>query len=99
MLPLTPKFGAQPALAEAPSSLDEALLELFEQNSPNLYALIEEAVLRVAFRYCENNQLQTARLLGISRNVVRARLMQFGLIPGTLRASRAPVGVSENVAK
>jgi sigma-54-specific transcriptional regulator len=99
MLPLSPKFGAHPAQAEAPSPLDEALLELFEQNAPNLYARIEEALLRAAFRYCENNQLQTARLLGISRNVVRARLIQFGLIPGTLRASRAPVGAPDNVAK
>ena len=31
--------------------------------------------MRTAFAFCDRNQLQTARLLGISRNVVRARLM------------------------
>ena len=75
--------------SEGSSPLHEALLELFEQNLPNLYERIEEAVLGAAFRYCEGNQLQTARLLGISRNVVRARLIQFGHIPGTLRSSRS----------
>ena len=42
--------------------------------------------MRAAYRYCHNNQLQTARLLGVSRNVVRARLIQFGEIAGSLRA-------------
>jgi sulfonate transport system substrate-binding protein len=72
------------------SLLDEALLQCFEQGGPQLYERIEEAVMRSAYRYCENNQLQTARLLDISRNIVRARLIQFGEIPGSLRASRVP---------
>jgi sigma-54 dependent transcriptional regulator len=72
--------------AEAdPVALDEALHDLFEQNLPNLYEHIESAVLRAAYRYCHHNQLQTARLLGLSRNVVRARLIQFGEIAGSLR--------------
>jgi aliphatic sulfonates family ABC transporter substrate-binding protein len=73
----------------ARSLLDEALLQRFEQGGPQLFERIEEAVMRAAYRYCENNQLQTARLLGISRNIVRARLIQFGEIPGTLRSSRS----------
>jgi aliphatic sulfonates family ABC transporter substrate-binding protein len=66
--------------------LEAALGELFEQNLPNLHAYIETAVMRAAYRYCHHNQLQTARLLGVSRNVVRARLIQFGEIQGTLRS-------------
>jgi sulfonate transport system substrate-binding protein len=83
---LEPTAGVR---SEAPSTLDEALLQCFEQGGPRLYERIEEAVMRAAYRYCENNQLQTARLLGISRNVVRARLIQFGEIPGTIRGSRS----------
>jgi aliphatic sulfonates family ABC transporter substrate-binding protein len=67
--------------------LDAALAELFEQNLPNLHEHVESALIRSAYRYCHNNQLQTARLLGVSRNVVRARLIQFGEIPGSLRGS------------
>jgi sigma-54-specific transcriptional regulator len=85
---LQPAVVARPAGGATRSLLDEALLERFEQGGPHLYERIEEAVMRAAYRYCENNQLQTARLLGISRNIVRARLIQFGEIPGTLRGSR-----------
>ncbi|WP_437954050.1 sigma-54 interaction domain-containing protein [Sorangium sp. So ce296] len=89
---LQPKAGTSPppsdrAGAEAVSqvrptpqatSLEGALLALFEQNLPNLHEQIEETIIRTAYRYCDRNQLQTARLLGISRNIVRARLAQFG---------------------
>jgi aliphatic sulfonates family ABC transporter substrate-binding protein len=69
--------------------LEAALLALFEQNLPDLYARIEETVLRAAYRYSDRNQLQTARLLGISRNVVRARLIQFGELAGAPRVAPA----------
>lgn len=80
------------------SQFEESLLELFEQNPPHLYERIEEAVMRAAFRYCERNQVQTARLLGISRNIVRARLIHFGQIPGTLRSPRSPGGRASSLS-
>ncbi|MEY2933167.1 MAG: hypothetical protein RL033_3916, partial [Pseudomonadota bacterium] len=46
-------------------------------------------------RYCHENQLQTARLLGMSRNVVRARLIQYGQLHGTLRGPSAERRPSE----
>lgn len=67
-----------PVTAAAPVSLESALLALFEQNVPNLYEHIEETVFRAAYRYCHGNQLQTGRLLNISRNIVRARLEKIG---------------------
>ena len=79
--------------ADTPGALQSALLELFDQNLPDLYERIESQVMRAAYNYCHKNQLQTARLLGVSRNVVRARLIQFGAITGTLRtpaSERAP---------
>jgi transcriptional regulator with AAA-type ATPase domain len=42
-----------------------------------------------AFRYCHKNQLQTARLLGVSRNVVRARLLEAGELAGAGRLPSA----------
>jgi len=70
------------------TALELALLELFERELPDLFEHIENVVLTTAYRYCSNNQLQTARLLGISRNVVRARLIRFGEIAGSVRGSR-----------
>src|SRR6478609_1495925 len=70
------------------SSLELALLDLFEQDLPNLFERIEHLVLKTAYDHCSHNQLQTARLLGISRNVVRARLIRFGEIAGSVRGSR-----------
>jgi sigma-54-specific transcriptional regulator len=80
------------AAAPAPArggSLEDVLLRLFEEERPDLHEQIERAVFLTAYRHCERNQLQTARLLGLSRNVVRARLIQFGELEGTLR--RAPL--------
>jgi DNA-binding NtrC family response regulator/ABC-type nitrate/sulfonate/bicarbonate transport system substrate-binding protein len=78
------------------SALKAALTALFEENGPKLHDRIEETVFRAAYGYCDHNQVQTARLLGISRNVVRARLIQFGDLTESPRASRptAPVGGS-----
>jgi sigma-54-specific transcriptional regulator len=60
--------------------LETALTALFEENLPNLYEHIEETVFRAAYRFCHGNQLQTGRVLGISRNIVRARLEKIGEI-------------------
>jgi len=62
-------------------ALREALLGVFEDGSPNLYAEIERAITRSAYEFCHRNQVQTARLLGVSRNIVRAKLMQCGELP------------------
>ena len=55
---------------------------LFDRNLPDLHAQVEACLFKTAYRTCHRNQLQTARLLGISRNVVRARLIELGEIPG-----------------
>jgi sigma-54 dependent transcriptional regulator len=57
---------------------EQALMAFFEEGSTDLYARIDHLIMRTAYQYCHKNQLQTARLLGISRNVVRARLLQYG---------------------
>jgi len=85
--PLQPKVAANGASPLA--DLERALQQLFDESPPNLHELLDETVMRSAYRYSGQNQLKTARLLGISRNVVRARLIQYGEVAGVLRS--APV--------
>ncbi|MGZ5027794.1 MAG: sigma-54 interaction domain-containing protein [Methylobacter sp.] len=65
------------------TSLESALQRLCEQAPPKLFDIIEETVIRTAFGFCEENQVQTARLLDISRNVLRHKLGLYGLLPNT----------------
>jgi transcriptional regulator with AAA-type ATPase domain len=39
---------------------------------------VEDALLRAAYRFCHCNQVHTANLLGLSRNVTRTRLIEIG---------------------
>jgi aliphatic sulfonates family ABC transporter substrate-binding protein len=84
--------GSVPASAGA-AALESLLLQLMEKEQPNLLEHIQEAVFRVAYRATQGNQVRTARLLGTTRNVVRARLIQHGLLAPVVRA-----GSSERTA-
>ena len=67
----------------APSSLhdlEQVLTHLFNKPEPDLFHQIERTVVHTAFEYCDRNQLRTARLLGVSRNVVRDRLVRYALL-------------------
>jgi sigma-54-specific transcriptional regulator len=68
----------QPAMVD----LESALSDIFEQGGDELFEQIENRVFLAAFEYCQRNQVQTAKLLGISRNIVRARLIRIGAIGG-----------------
>lgn len=65
---------------EALCQLEKALLGLFEACHEDIFDKIEEVVMRTAYHYCHCNQVQAARLLGVSRNVIRARLIKIGAI-------------------
>jgi aliphatic sulfonates family ABC transporter substrate-binding protein len=67
--------------------LERALFELLPLALPDLHARVESALLAVTFQYAGQNQLETARLLGLSRHVVRARLIEHGQLPGPVRRS------------
>ena len=58
--------------------LKEVFHGLFQQNEGQVYAKFEDQLLRIAYQYCHHNQVKTAQLLGLSRNVVRARLIELG---------------------
>jgi len=60
--------------------LGSAINELIQQEPEQLYDLFLNKIVLQTYEYCKNNQVQTARVLGISRNVLRALLKQFGHI-------------------
>jgi sigma-54-specific transcriptional regulator len=64
------------------ADLEGALAGIFETGGEALFEQIEDRLFRAAFEYCHRNQVQTAKLLGISRNIVRARLIRIGEIGG-----------------
>jgi transcriptional regulator with PAS, ATPase and Fis domain len=61
-------------------ALEIALRALFNESAAAIYDQIEASVMRTAFEHCHRNQVQAAQLLGISRNVLRARLIKIGEI-------------------
>jgi sigma-54-specific transcriptional regulator len=67
-------------LSVSTSSLETALQQLCEQAPPKLFEILEETAIRTAFEFCEKNQVQTARLLDISRNVLRHKLGYYGML-------------------
>jgi sigma-54 dependent transcriptional regulator len=67
-------------IAEATGALREAIVDLLELGTPRLWQHIEDTVYRSTFEFSENNQLRTSRLLDLSRNIVRARLAQLGIL-------------------
>ncbi len=72
------------------AKLRSALRELYDEGAPGLWSDIEEMVMLTAYEHSRENQLRTARLLGVSRNVVRARLLQFGALVGGTREGEEP---------
>ncbi len=98
--PHRPPSAPPPAPSATPPSdpqaaFKDALGALFETGDSNLFQRIEETVFRAAYEFSDNNQLRTARLLGTSRNVVRARLLQYGCLAPPPREVHEPASRRE----
>jgi sigma-54 dependent transcriptional regulator len=65
---------------DALDGLGLGMRRLLDTDRPGVYAEIERLLMTTAFEHCSRNQVQTARRLGVSRNVVRAQLKRFGLL-------------------
>ena len=61
--------------------------EMIAAGETALFDSVEETLVRTAYARCNNNQVQTARSLGISRNILRTHLKRFGLIGGDQASS------------
>lgn len=68
------------ALAPRRAPLDAGLEELLLTQPGAAYRGVEERLIRKALELSRYNQVQAARLLGITRNVLRHRMKQFGLL-------------------
>ena len=91
---------ARPSLApvEVPVAGDNDALErvferLFDEAPQALHERVEAALIRSAYRHCHHNQVHTAALLGITRNVLRTHLKRLGLLPPQRELARAPVRI------
>ena len=62
----------------AEAQMLHAFQRLFEEQGGDLHQKVEDALLRAAYRHCHCNQVHTANLLGLSRNVTRSRLIAIG---------------------
>ncbi|WP_064029164.1 sigma-54 dependent transcriptional regulator [Methylomonas koyamae] len=88
------------------SSLDDLypfFANLCEQQPEQLAERVEKALFAAAYDACNHNQLAVARLLGLSRHVVRAKLIGYEIIPPNRKAlanaSENQAKVSENTEK
>ena len=60
--------------------LKRAFQKLFEEEPGALHEAVEDSLLRAAYEFCHHNQVHTAKLLGLSRNVTRTRLIKLGAL-------------------
>jgi sigma-54-specific transcriptional regulator len=73
---------------EARAAIERAMLVLLEKEAPNLLDDVDGILFRAAYRAAAKNQVRTGQLLGISRNIVRSRLIRHGLLASTPRRAR-----------
>ena len=66
-------------------SLERSLRQLLEEGADSIYETVERLLVTTAFHYSNDNQVQSAKCLGISRNILRAQLKRFGLLEGGSR--------------
>jgi len=60
--------------------IGRAFHDYFREPGSQALRDIERRLVIEAFQFCDSNQVQTAELLGVSRNVVRTLLKRYGLI-------------------
>jgi sigma-54-specific transcriptional regulator len=65
---------------DAATVLRRAFARLLTEGSDDLFQAVEGQLVRQAFSHCRENQVQTARLLGITRNTLRTLLKRHGLL-------------------
>jgi SAM-dependent methyltransferase/DNA-binding protein Fis len=82
LLPLSRSDAARIA-AETTSPeaiLTDGLRRLLASDVEAVYETVERLLIHTAFEHSNGNQVRTARRLGISRNILRAQLKQYGML-------------------
>ena len=62
--------------------LVQAWSELLGEGRRDLFDSVESALVHAAYRLCGQNQVRTARAMGITRNMLRTQLKRHGLLGG-----------------
>ncbi|MGH7962335.1 MAG: sigma-54 interaction domain-containing protein, partial [Candidatus Binatia bacterium] len=75
---ISPRLATGVAPGQDPP-FDTALEELFTQHAGNVFAAAERLLVVKALELTRRNQVQAARLLGVSRNILRDRMKRHGL--------------------
>ena len=73
---VSPVNSAHPA---NPARNGVTLETLFSEHSGNVFAVAEQLLVRQALELARHNQVQAARILGVSRNVLRDRMKRYDL--------------------
>ena len=94
-VPASVNVTKAPAASGARLALRAALDALFVEAPERLWGMLEETIVRGAYEHARNNQLATARLLGLSRSVVRARLLEYGVLSRSERDEPGPSPATE----
>ncbi|MCY1345355.1 Anaerobic nitric oxide reductase transcription regulator NorR [compost metagenome] len=82
-----------PRAESVDEQLQRAFQRLFEEQGGALHEKVEDALLRSAYRFCHYNQVHTANLLGLSRNITRTHLIRIGeLVVNKRRPIESPQG-------
>lgn len=83
---------ASPGTSEStPGGLRALLTAIFQAPGHRLLDELEKEIVGGAFRFTGLNQVRTAALLGVSRNVLRTLLRKHGLFDVRHRGSRGPI--------
>jgi sigma-54-specific transcriptional regulator len=74
------RFASANQAEAKPCGLERVFAELFEQEHDELHDFVLRKLVLQAYEHTRQNQVQAAKLLGISRNVLRTQLKHFGVI-------------------
>jgi len=61
-------------------NLEDIFLKLLHTSKPDLFEQVEAILIKTAFDFCGANQVQTAKALCITRNMLRTQLKNHGLL-------------------
>lgn len=89
--------GLRPQSMSLIPTLEGALHALYEKAPPKLFDLLEETIIRTAFEFCGENQVQASQLLDISRNILRHRMTLYDMLPERQPRGRRNSGASAEV--
>lgn len=78
--PGAPSEAAQDQVAQLWRQLEAVLERLCEAQPPQLATEVERRLVEAVYRQAGQNQVRAAQGLGVSRNVLRGRLIEYGMI-------------------